>query len=86
MHCALLPILLILITGNARAEDFTGFYAGLNAGYGWGRDHHGPVTTPDARRVIDERSAGPGLPPSASEASASVRGPDRIGAKTRPGR
>ncbi|WP_233386037.1 hypothetical protein [Methylobacterium sp. C25] len=55
----------------AHAEDFSGFYAGVNAGYAFDRDGHrgsgmqaipGPSTNADAT---------PGLPPSAETASQS---------------
>jgi hypothetical protein len=59
----------------ARATDFTGFYAGVNAGYGWEREksatknHAGPgIAVPDAR-------AADALPPSASAAAAALNRP-----------
>ncbi|WP_342151390.1 hypothetical protein [Methylorubrum sp. SB2] len=51
---------LLLGTGPAAAEDFTGFYAGVNAGWAFerGRDAAAPLPPTGADR--DER----GLPPS----------------------
>lgn len=61
----------------AQAEDFTGFYAGVNAGYGRGHE--------ESKETIPGLSSGtnPGagsattLPPSASAAAATLRRPDR---------
>jgi hypothetical protein len=72
MHRFLLPTLLILVAGSARAEDFTGFYAGLNAGYGLGRDRDGAGTRP-RDSIVSERP-GADLPPSALDAAASFQG------------
>jgi hypothetical protein len=59
----------------ARATDFTGFYAGVNAGYGWEREKSDtkarvlPGTSlPDARTTN-------ALPPSASAAAAALGRP-----------
>ncbi|QGY01709.1 hypothetical protein MMSR116_07215 [Methylobacterium mesophilicum SR1.6/6] len=81
MSRVLLPILLSLVAGSARADDFTGFYAGLNAGYGWGRDR--AETRPGNHVVAGRPDAGAYLPPSAMDAAASIRGakraePDRV--------
>ncbi|KQP03920.1 hypothetical protein [Methylobacterium sp. Leaf93] len=59
--------------GPAQAEDFTGFYAGVNAGYAFGRDKS--ARTPDmpflsSTRGADDRA----LPPSALQASEVMRG------------
>jgi hypothetical protein len=75
------PLLLIgsllLATVPARAEDFTGFYAGVNAGYGWGREttkgveriSRGPAGFPGAGQADD------GLPPSATAAATGLQRP-----------
>ncbi|MCJ2051543.1 hypothetical protein [Methylobacterium sp. J-070] len=73
MPRVLLPTLLILISGAARAEDFTGFYAGLNAGYARGHERDRPVTAPRPVSGGGTYGRGPDLPPSALEAAASMR-------------
>ena len=73
MRRGLLPILLILLAGPARAEDFTGFYAGINAGYGWGRDRARSDMSPGDPTAAGRQNAGPDLPRSALEAAASMR-------------
>lgn len=69
MRCILLSTLLLVIAGQARAEDFTGFYAGINAGYAWGREHD--RTTREPRLPVVER--GTDLPPSARDAALALR-------------
>ena len=75
--------LLLLAAAPARAEDFSGFYAGVNAGYG--RDHEetgaGNHPTSSAPAAPGHADAGTGLPPSASAAAATLRrvGPGRPG-------
>ncbi|WP_027172177.1 hypothetical protein [Methylobacterium sp. 10] len=60
--------------GPAKAEDFTGFYAGVNAGYAFGRDEGTRI--PDMQSLSSTR--GPYergvLPPSALQASEVMRG------------
>jgi hypothetical protein len=75
MHRVLLLILPSLLASGARAEDFTGFYAGLNAGYSWTRDR--AATRPGDHIVSGRRDAGADLPPSALDAAASIRGSRR---------
>ena len=73
-----LPLLFLLLALPARAEDFTGFYAGVNAGYGWGREKDAgaaPAVSPGA--PTSESRAVTALPPSASAAAAAVQRPDR---------
>ncbi len=76
----LVPLIgsLLLATAAARAGDFTGFYAGVNAGYG--REHEEtrgtgrlPSSTPP------EGGGAESLPPSASAAASALRraGPGR---------
>lgn len=59
-------------TSLAKAEDFTGFYAGVNAGYAFGREKN--AGSPDLPSLsstphADERA----LPPSAVQASEAMR-------------
>jgi hypothetical protein len=51
--------------GPARAEDFTGFYAGVNAGYAIGRERHSGPVAPNRL----PSSAETALPPSAARAA-----------------
>ncbi|MDP4022370.1 hypothetical protein Q8W71_07035 [Methylobacterium sp. NEAU 140] len=81
MRRALTPTLLLLAAlagaAPARAEDFTGFYAGINAGYGWGRnrDRSGPARpiAPGPGRAEFGSDSGSDLPPSAAGAAAALR-------------
>ncbi|MGV7032236.1 hypothetical protein [Methylobacterium symbioticum] len=67
--------LALLAAGPARAEDFTGFYAGLNAGYGFGRDGEARTAAPGPAGAAGR--TGPDLPPSAAEAARQMRGAGR---------
>ncbi|TNC12026.1 hypothetical protein FF100_17450 [Methylobacterium terricola] len=64
----------------AAAEDFTGFYAGVNAGYGWSKERQKGGVTPGAPLPAwgPPRQAD-GLPPSAARAA--DRNPAFSGAK-----
>ncbi|MGX7708298.1 hypothetical protein [Methylobacterium sp. Gmos1] len=57
----------------AAAEDFTGFYAGVNAGYGWGKERHAPARGGARPGTPLPAWSGPqgadGLPPSAARAA-----------------
>lgn len=69
--------LLGAMAGAALAEDFTGFYAGINAGYARGdsvRDGQGPGPIPG---LTDAPASESGLPPSARSASETMRGRPR---------
>ena len=79
-------IVLFLLAGHARAEDFTGFYAGVNAGYGWSRERDRTAGAIENRPIAGPRDSGSDLPPSAQDAAASLRRSSRIGADTGPGR
>jgi hypothetical protein len=69
-----LSILLLALAGNAHAEDFTGFYAGLNAGYAWGRERDRAVSSPATGPVFAPgRGGASDLPPSARDAAAALR-------------
>lgn len=60
-------------SGGATAEDFSGFYAGLNAGYARStdeRDRHSPGTITG---LTETPASGSGLPPSARSASETLR-------------
>ena len=67
-----LGILVVLATASqARTEDFTGAYAGVNAGYGFerGRDAKKPGVAP--HRTVTA-PASDDLPPSAARAARSL--------------
>jgi hypothetical protein len=70
----LLSTALLMLAGTASAEDFTGFYAGINAGYGRGRERNSRVeASPDA--AIPRGPSGAArqdLPPSARDAAAAI--------------
>ncbi|PIK74315.1 hypothetical protein CS379_03255 [Methylobacterium frigidaeris] len=81
MRTALLGITLAgTLFGPAAAEDFTGFYAGINAGYGWSKERHEGVTTGTPLPTWDRRRATDGLPPSAARAA--DRNPALSGARS----
>jgi hypothetical protein len=73
IRAALTTILLIMPCIAAHAEDFTGFYAGVNVGYARGRDRAATAADP----VLGQPKAGSDLPPSARAATAAVRSSDR---------
>ncbi|MGU3464753.1 hypothetical protein ACLBXO_07835 [Methylobacterium sp. C33D] len=66
---------LILLAGGARAEDFTGFYAGINAGYGWGHARDGRIAGPASGSAAASAKPDPwaDLPPSARNAAVAIR-------------
>ncbi|MCJ2070242.1 hypothetical protein MKK75_15780 [Methylobacterium sp. J-030] len=69
MRRILISILLLVAAGQARAEDFTGFYAGLNAGYARGHEHDRTTREPHSLGV----EPGADLPPSARDAALALR-------------
>lgn len=66
---------LLLPPVTAQAETFTGFYAGVNAGYGWGHEESkGMAKAPaSAALPLAADTSGDGLPPSASAAASALR-------------
>jgi hypothetical protein len=86
MRRILPSIVLFLLAGHARAEDFTGFYAGVNAGYGWSRERDRSPAAAGTNPTAGPRDAGSDLPPSAQDAAASLRRSGRIGSDATPGR
>ncbi|GJE43234.1 hypothetical protein [Methylobacterium soli] len=73
MRVAFLLVSGLLLAAPAAAEDFTGFYAGVNAGYGFQRDRKSrePVWVPAPGPGA---SAADGLPPSAAGALRAMAG------------
>ncbi|GJD56703.1 hypothetical protein [Methylobacterium dankookense] len=69
--------LALLAAVPARAEDFTGFYAGLNAGYAFGRGGESRRAAPGPGSATAAGRTGPDLPPSAAEAARQMRGSGR---------
>ena len=75
--CAILPGLGLAVlalagaaSSPAAAEDFTGFYAGVNAGYGWGKERHEGVAPGRAPlSAWNKPQEADGLPPSAARAA-----------------
>ena len=73
---------LALLAGPpARAEDFTGFYAGINAGYALGREREARAAAPGAGPTgatgTGPAKTGADLPPSAAQAARQMRAPGR---------
>ncbi|MCJ2126274.1 hypothetical protein [Methylobacterium sp. J-077] len=82
MRRLLMPtILLVLASVPVRAEDFSGFYAGVNAGYAAGKDRDRVVTAPTAGAGAgsDRPGTGTDLPPSARSAAAGAQRSGRTG-------
>jgi len=72
MRFAALLVAGLAAASGAQAEDFTGFYAGVNAGHGFGRGAGARQPTflpgPDT-----DAAKQPGLPPSAAGAARALR-------------
>jgi hypothetical protein len=64
--------LLLLAPSLVHAEDFTGFYAGVNAGYGWGHEGTKGGTRLGPPRTDLRSGSADGLPPSASAAATAM--------------
>lgn len=59
-----------LAASPAKAEDFTGFYAGINAGYGWSRERKSGDAKPGTPLPAwGQPQVDHGLPPSAARAA-----------------
>ena len=84
MRTALLALIgLAGLATAASAEDFSGFYAGVNAGYAFetgGRDRRGFGPGP----ASDGAAADTGLPPSARDASRALQARNRASQGARP--
>lgn len=65
--------LLIAATLPAAAADFTGFYAGVEAGYAVGHDGEARSATP-LPSLGTAADTDPGLPPSAASAARAMEG------------
>ena len=81
---AISALALLLTGGRAWAEDFSGFYAGINAGYAAGRERDRTVATPapGGAAVAGRGRAEGDLPPSAADAAAAMTGSGRTGPRT----
>lgn len=71
MRRVLLSTVLLVLAGGARAEDFTGFYAGINAGYARGRERDRATSAAESLSPIAKPGAD--LPPSARDAALALR-------------
>ena len=85
---AISTLAFLLTGGGAWAEDFSGFYAGINAGYATGRERDRTVATPaPGSAVVPGRGRADGaLPPSAADAAAAMKGSGRTGPRSFEGR
>jgi hypothetical protein len=83
MRRVLLVSVLLVLAGSACAGDFSGFYAGINAGYavGHGRDRTG--TVPSTGSAAAKPGPGTELPPSARDAAAALQMRDAGGSSKR---
>nr|WP_245252928.1 hypothetical protein [Methylobacterium sp. PvR107] len=81
MRRVLLSTVLLVLAGPAGAEDFSGFYAGINAGYaaGHGHDRPGTVRSTGSAASMPKPVPGAELPPSARDAAAAIRSRDAGG-------
>jgi hypothetical protein len=86
MRHALFLIVLLGLAAPAQAEDFSGFYAGINAGYAAGRSRDRSVTVPGTASPAAAVGAGSDLPPSARDAAAALRSSDSRSTPAAPGR
>lgn len=66
--------------GTARAEDFTGFYAGVNAGYAFEKEKRDAVLDTGIARPGEASTSS--LPPSALSAAKAMTSPARSASET----
>jgi hypothetical protein len=85
MRLVLVSAVLLVLAGSARAEDFSGFYVGINAGYAAGheRDRTGTGSSTGPATPAATLRPGAELPPSARDAAASIRTRDASGSSGR---
>jgi len=73
---ALAPVWVVFAASPVAAEDFSGFYAGINAGYAFDRtDRESGIANPFVPSVREDHR----LPPSAAASTLATRG-QRAGA------
>jgi hypothetical protein len=76
MRTRTIPAIILVLNGAAaRAEDFSGFYAGVNAGYAWGKGRDRSLAAPSVGPGVGlgRNGSGPDLPPSARDAAAAMQ-------------
>ena len=81
MRRVLLLSALLVLADSARAEDFSGFYAGINAGYAVGHGRERTLTVPGSGSAAasTKPDTATELPPSAQDAAAAIRKRDAGG-------
>jgi hypothetical protein len=76
MRTRTIPAIILVLNGAAaRAEDISGFYAGVNAGYAWGKGRDRSLAAPSVGPGVGlgRNGSGPDLPPSARDAAAAMQ-------------
>ncbi|KAB1075995.1 hypothetical protein [Methylobacterium planeticum] len=79
MRAVLLVVAGLALAGPAQAEDFSGFYAGINAGYGFQRGDK-DRNAPPAPATGPAGAPADGLPPSATGAVRAIA-VERLGSR-----